>query len=119
MGDPADVAKVAVFLVSDDVAWVTGVNLPVSLRITTGFFMYPRYALTLCSRNVGRWWVYDHVKDDDKRPWTYCAQSQRESQYEAGLGADSQLATFSNTLLFDILLSGNKNMTAQFTAGCK
>jgi len=29
MGDPADVAKVALFLASDDVAWVTGVNLPV------------------------------------------------------------------------------------------
>ena len=29
MGEPEDVAKAAVFLASDDVAWVTGVNLPV------------------------------------------------------------------------------------------
>lgn len=29
MGHPSDVAKAAVFLASDDVAWITGVNLPV------------------------------------------------------------------------------------------
>ncbi|RMX97128.1 hypothetical protein D0868_10812, partial [Hortaea werneckii] len=29
MGDPGDVARVAVFLASEDAAWVTGVNLPV------------------------------------------------------------------------------------------
>ncbi|KAI6862065.1 hypothetical protein KC343_g5908 [Hortaea werneckii] len=29
MGDPDDVARVAVFLASEDAAWVTGVNLPV------------------------------------------------------------------------------------------
>ncbi|WPH03397.1 putative short-chain dehydrogenase/reductase SDR, NAD(P)-binding domain superfamily [Acrodontium crateriforme] len=29
MGDPNDVAKAALFLASDDVAWMTGVNLPV------------------------------------------------------------------------------------------
>ncbi|KAF2172544.1 hypothetical protein M409DRAFT_35571 [Zasmidium cellare ATCC 36951] len=29
MGSPGDVAKAALFLVSDDVAWITGVNLPV------------------------------------------------------------------------------------------
>lgn len=29
MGHPADVARAAVFLASDDVAWITGVNLPV------------------------------------------------------------------------------------------
>ena len=29
MGDPEDVARAAVFLASDDVAWMTGVPLPV------------------------------------------------------------------------------------------
>lgn len=29
MGAPEDVAKAAVFLASEDVAWITGVNLPV------------------------------------------------------------------------------------------
>lgn len=29
MGSTEDVAKAALFLVSDDVAWITGVNLPV------------------------------------------------------------------------------------------
>lgn len=29
MGQTADVAKAAVFLASDDVSWITGVNLPV------------------------------------------------------------------------------------------
>lgn len=29
MGTPEDVAKAAVFLASEDVAWITGVNLPV------------------------------------------------------------------------------------------
>jgi len=29
MGHPEDVAKAAVFLASDDVSWITGVNLPV------------------------------------------------------------------------------------------
>lgn len=29
MGLPEDVARAALFLASDDVAWVTGINLPV------------------------------------------------------------------------------------------
>lgn len=29
MGMPEDVAKAALFLVSDDVAWITGISLPV------------------------------------------------------------------------------------------
>lgn len=29
MGSTEDVARAALFLVSDDVAWITGVNLPV------------------------------------------------------------------------------------------
>jgi NAD(P)-dependent dehydrogenase (short-subunit alcohol dehydrogenase family) len=29
MGDPDDVARAALFLASEDVRWVTGVNLPV------------------------------------------------------------------------------------------
>lgn len=28
MGSPEDVARAALFLASDDVAWITGVNLP-------------------------------------------------------------------------------------------
>jgi NAD(P)-dependent dehydrogenase (short-subunit alcohol dehydrogenase family) len=29
LGDPEDIAKVAVFLASDDASWVTGISLPV------------------------------------------------------------------------------------------
>ena len=29
VGEPADIARAAVFLASDEAAWITGVNLPV------------------------------------------------------------------------------------------
>jgi NAD(P)-dependent dehydrogenase (short-subunit alcohol dehydrogenase family) len=42
VGTPADVARAALFLCSDDAEWITGVTLPVDGGLTAGSYMFNR-----------------------------------------------------------------------------
>jgi meso-butanediol dehydrogenase/(S,S)-butanediol dehydrogenase/diacetyl reductase len=42
VGEPEDVAKAALFLCSDDAAWITGVTLPVDGGLTAGSYRFNR-----------------------------------------------------------------------------
>jgi NAD(P)-dependent dehydrogenase (short-subunit alcohol dehydrogenase family) len=42
VGEPEDIAKAALFLCSDDAAWITGVTLPVDGGLTAGSYRFNR-----------------------------------------------------------------------------